>query len=133
MLAEARFCMGAKAGARAGLQTYDMFAITWFANYDMFASRSTRIARLANILYVCKHAVDKDIICLQAMQHNTLFICRGKGNVGGGQQRGQLLGWQRQWRQQQGCQAMDGFGNKVGNGNSNEGGGQRREQAQQGL
>jgi hypothetical protein len=38
--------MGAKAGPPAGLQTYDMFASTWFANYDMFASGSTRIARL---------------------------------------------------------------------------------------
>jgi hypothetical protein len=49
MLAEARFCMGAKAGSQAGLQTYDMFASMWFANYDMFASRLTKIARLANI------------------------------------------------------------------------------------
>jgi hypothetical protein len=49
MLAEAHFCMGAKAGSRAGLQTYDMFASMWFAHYDMFASKSTRIARLANI------------------------------------------------------------------------------------
>jgi hypothetical protein len=49
MLAKERFCMDAKAGSRAGLQTYDMFASTWFANYDMFASRSTKIARLANI------------------------------------------------------------------------------------
>jgi hypothetical protein len=49
MLAEARFCMGAKAGSRAGLQTYDMFASMWFANYDMFANRLTKIARLANI------------------------------------------------------------------------------------
>jgi hypothetical protein len=47
MLAKARFCMGAKVGSRAGLQTYEMFASTWFANYDMFASRLTRIARLA--------------------------------------------------------------------------------------
>jgi hypothetical protein len=46
MLAKARFCMGAK---QAGLQTYDMFASTWFANYYMFASKSTRIGRLANI------------------------------------------------------------------------------------
>jgi hypothetical protein len=46
MLAKERFCMGAKAGSPAGLQTYDMFASTWFANYDMFASGSTRIARL---------------------------------------------------------------------------------------
>ncbi len=29
--------MGAKAGSQAGLQTYDMFASTCFANYDMFA------------------------------------------------------------------------------------------------
>jgi hypothetical protein len=43
MLAEARFCMGAKVGSRASLQTYDMFASTWFVNYDMFASRLTRI------------------------------------------------------------------------------------------
>jgi hypothetical protein len=47
MLAEECFYMGAKAGSRAGLQTYDMFASMWFANYDMFASGSTRIARLA--------------------------------------------------------------------------------------
>jgi hypothetical protein len=47
MLAEACFCMGAKADSRAGLQTYDMFASTWLANYDMFASGATRIARLA--------------------------------------------------------------------------------------
>jgi hypothetical protein len=49
MLAEARFCMGAKADSQAGLQTYDMFASMWFANYDMFASGLTKIARLANI------------------------------------------------------------------------------------
>jgi hypothetical protein len=51
MLAKACFCMGAKAGSQAGLQTYnyDMFASTWFANYDIFANRSTRIMRLANI------------------------------------------------------------------------------------
>jgi hypothetical protein len=49
MLAKACFCMGAKAGSRAGLQTYDMFASTWFVNYDMFASGLKRIARLANI------------------------------------------------------------------------------------
>jgi hypothetical protein len=49
MLAEACFCMGAKAGSQAGSQTYDMFASMWFANYDVFASGSTRIARLANI------------------------------------------------------------------------------------
>jgi hypothetical protein len=49
MLAKAPFCMGAKAGSRAGLQTYDMFASTWLANYDMFASGLTRIARLAII------------------------------------------------------------------------------------
>jgi hypothetical protein len=48
MLAKMHFCMGVKVGSRAGLQTYDMFACTWFAIYDMFASRSTRIARLAN-------------------------------------------------------------------------------------
>jgi hypothetical protein len=47
MLAEAHLCMGAKEGSRAGLQTYDMFASRWFANYDMFASGLTRIARLA--------------------------------------------------------------------------------------
>jgi hypothetical protein len=47
MFAEVRFCMGAKAPSPAGLQTFDMFASTWFANYDMFASQSTRIARLA--------------------------------------------------------------------------------------
>jgi hypothetical protein len=49
MLAKARFCMGAKAGSQAGWQTYDMFASMWFANYDMFASGLTRIARLSNI------------------------------------------------------------------------------------
>ncbi len=38
--------MGAKAGSPAGLQTYDMFANTWFANYDMFASGLIRVARL---------------------------------------------------------------------------------------
>jgi hypothetical protein len=59
MLAKVHFCMG----KRAGLQTYDMFASTWFANYDMFASGSTRIVRLANILYVCEQVVGKDIIC----------------------------------------------------------------------
>jgi hypothetical protein len=31
MLAKARFCMGAKVGSQAGLQTYDIFASTWFA------------------------------------------------------------------------------------------------------
>ncbi len=41
--------MGAKADSQAGLQTYDMFASMWFANYDMFASGLTKIARLANI------------------------------------------------------------------------------------
>jgi hypothetical protein len=49
MLAEAHFCMGAQAGLRDGLHTFDMFMSTWFANYDIFASRSTRIVRLANI------------------------------------------------------------------------------------
>jgi hypothetical protein len=49
MLAKAHFCMGAKAGSRAGLQAFDVFVSTWFANYDMFASGSTRIVRLANI------------------------------------------------------------------------------------
>jgi hypothetical protein len=49
MLAEERFCMGVKAGSQAGLQTYDMFMSRWFTNYDVFASRSTRITRLANI------------------------------------------------------------------------------------
>jgi hypothetical protein len=47
MLAKERLCMDAKAGSPAGLQTYDMFPSTWFANYDMFASGLTRIARLA--------------------------------------------------------------------------------------
>jgi hypothetical protein len=47
MLAKERFCIGTKAGSPAGLQTYDMFASTWFANYDMFASGLTRIVRLA--------------------------------------------------------------------------------------
>jgi hypothetical protein len=41
--------MGAEAGSQAALQTYDMFTSTWFAHYDMFASRLTRIARLANL------------------------------------------------------------------------------------
>ncbi len=41
--------MGAKADSQAGLQTYDMFASMWFANYDMFASGSTRIVKLASI------------------------------------------------------------------------------------
>jgi hypothetical protein len=76
MLAEVRFCMGAKVDSRAGLQTYDMFASTWFANCDMFASKSTRIMRLANICYVCKHVVGKDIMRLQATQNNTPYICR---------------------------------------------------------
>jgi hypothetical protein len=49
MLVKTPFCMGAKAGSQAGLQTYDMFASTWFVNYDMFASGLTRNARLANI------------------------------------------------------------------------------------
>ena len=49
MLAKAPFCMGAKAGSQAGLQSYDMFASTWFVKYDMFANKLTRIARLANI------------------------------------------------------------------------------------
>ncbi len=35
MLAKGRFCMGAK---QTGLQTYDMFASTWVANYDMFTA-----------------------------------------------------------------------------------------------
>ena len=38
MLAKAHFCMGAKAGSQAGLQTYDMFASMW----------------LTKISYVCK-------------------------------------------------------------------------------
>jgi hypothetical protein len=63
--------MGAKAGSCDGLQTFDKFASTWFANYDMFACGSTRIMRLANI---CKHVVGKDIIYLQAIKNNTLFI-----------------------------------------------------------
>ncbi len=64
ILAKARFCMGAKAGSRAGLQTYDMFTSTWFANYDMFASGSTTQGLqtydmfasmwLTKISYVCK-------------------------------------------------------------------------------
>jgi hypothetical protein len=41
--------MGAKVGSRDGLQTFDMFASMWFANYDMFASGLTRIARIPNI------------------------------------------------------------------------------------
>jgi hypothetical protein len=41
----------------------DMFASKWFANYDMFTSGSTRLARLANKRYACKHVVGKDIIC----------------------------------------------------------------------
>jgi hypothetical protein len=49
MLAEARFRMSAKASSQASSQTYDMFASMWFVNYDMFASRSARITRLANI------------------------------------------------------------------------------------
>ncbi len=49
MLAEVRFCMVTKAGSSAGSQTYDMFTSTWFANYDLFASGLTRIARLANV------------------------------------------------------------------------------------
>jgi hypothetical protein len=49
MLAKVHFCMGAKAGSQAGSQTYDMFASTWIANYDMFASGLTRIAKLANL------------------------------------------------------------------------------------
>jgi hypothetical protein len=49
MIAKVPIRMGDKAGSLAGLQTYDMFASIWFANYDMFASRLTRIARLANI------------------------------------------------------------------------------------
>jgi hypothetical protein len=62
MLAKERFCMGAKADSPAGLQTYDMFASTWFANYDMFASGSTWIARLA-----------KHMICWQAHGWQSLF------------------------------------------------------------
>ncbi len=56
--------MGAKAGSQAGLQTYDMFASTWFANCDMFASGSTTQGLqtydmfasmwLTKISYVCK-------------------------------------------------------------------------------
>jgi hypothetical protein len=49
MLAKAPFRMGAKVGSQAGLQSYDMFASTWFVNYDIFASGLTWIARLANI------------------------------------------------------------------------------------
>ena len=65
MLAEARYCMGAKVGSQAGLQTYDMFVSTCLQImiclqadqqglqglqiYDMFASMW-----LANISYVCK-------------------------------------------------------------------------------
>jgi hypothetical protein len=78
MLAEARFSMGAKVGSHDGLQTFDMFASTWFANYNMFAKRSTRIARLANIRYVCDHVAGKDIICSHATQNNTLFILRNR-------------------------------------------------------
>jgi hypothetical protein len=50
MLAEARYCMGAKVGSQAGLQTYDMFVSTWFTNYDMFANGLTQNARLAKHL-----------------------------------------------------------------------------------
>jgi hypothetical protein len=70
--------MGAKVGSGAGLQTYDMFASTWFANYDMFASGLTRIARIANIQYVYEHLIGRDIICSQATHSNTLFICRNR-------------------------------------------------------
>jgi hypothetical protein len=49
MPAEAHFHMGAMAGSHDGAQRFDMFASMWFANYDMFASGLTRIARLANI------------------------------------------------------------------------------------
>jgi hypothetical protein len=49
MLAEARFHMGAKAGLPDGSQTLDMFANTWFVNFDMFTSGLIRIARLASI------------------------------------------------------------------------------------
>jgi hypothetical protein len=41
--------MGAKVGSRDGLHTFDMIVSRWFLNYDMFASGSTRIARLAKI------------------------------------------------------------------------------------
>jgi hypothetical protein len=68
----------ARAGSRAGLQTYDMFMSTLFVNYDVFASRLTRIARLANIWYVYEHIVGKDIIFSQAMQSSTLCICRNR-------------------------------------------------------
>jgi hypothetical protein len=54
--------MGAKAGSRAGLQTYDMFASILFANYDMFVSKLTRIARLV-----------KHMICQQAYGWQSLF------------------------------------------------------------
>jgi hypothetical protein len=49
MLAKACFHMGAKAGSPDGLQTFDVFASTWLATYDIVASRLPRIARLANI------------------------------------------------------------------------------------
>jgi hypothetical protein len=49
MLAKACFGIGAKAGTQADLQTYDMFASTWFAKYAMFANNLTRVVRLANI------------------------------------------------------------------------------------
>jgi hypothetical protein len=62
MLAKVRFCMGAKAGSQAGLQTYDMFTSTGFANYDKFASGLTRIARLA-----------KHMMCEQAHGWQSLF------------------------------------------------------------
>ncbi len=50
MLAEACFCTGAEAGSQASLQTDDIFASTWFANYDMFANGLTWIARLAKLI-----------------------------------------------------------------------------------
>ncbi len=68
-------CQG---GSRDGLQTFNKFASTWFANYDMFASGSTRITRLTNTWYVFEHAVGKDIMSLWATQNNTLFILRNR-------------------------------------------------------
>jgi hypothetical protein len=49
MVAMTHCCIVAKAGSQAGLQTCDIFASTWFKTHDMFASRSTRVVRLANI------------------------------------------------------------------------------------
>ena len=86
--------MGAKAGSQAGLQTYDMFASTWFANCDMFASGSTTQGLqtydmfasmwLTKISYVCKpyNIIPFLFVGAMAMRVAGNKEGNGKGNKG---------------------------------------------------